>query len=59
VSSFVGNVVEEHRGAMKLSYPIEHGIVTDWDDMERVWRYIYSDSGLGVPVEEHPVRGVV
>jgi centractin len=20
-----------------------HGIVTDWDDMERIWSYIYAE----------------
>ncbi|CAG8725090.1 13316_t:CDS:2, partial [Funneliformis mosseae] len=23
--------------------PIEHGIVSDWDDMERIWKYIYEE----------------
>ena len=25
------------------SYPITHGIVTDWDDMERIWSHVYSE----------------
>lgn len=22
---------------------MEHGIVTDWDDMERIWNFVYTD----------------
>lgn len=29
--------------------------VTDWADMERVWRYIYSKEQLHTDAEEHPV----
>lgn len=39
---FVGPKAEEHRGLLSISYPMEHGIVTDWNDMERIWSYIYS-----------------
>lgn len=27
---------------------MEHGIITDWNDMERVWQYIYSKDQLQV-----------
>ena len=41
VDVFVGEDAMEKRGVLKLSYPIEHGIVTDWDDMEKVWKHCY------------------
>jgi hypothetical protein len=34
---------QELRGLLKIRYPLEHGIVTDWDDMERIWQYVYTD----------------
>lgn len=40
---FVGNRAQEHRGLLKIRYPLEHGIVTDWDDMEKIWQHIYTD----------------
>ena len=41
-------------GILNLKYPIERGIVTDWDDMEEIWRYTY-DKELRVAPEEQPV----
>ncbi|OQV16170.1 Alpha-centractin [Hypsibius exemplaris] len=52
---FVGPRADEHRGLLSLKYPMEHGIVTDWSDMERVWRYVYSKEQLHTDPEEHPV----
>ncbi|CAM9702594.1 unnamed protein product, partial [Hapterophycus canaliculatus] len=28
--------VEEHRGVFRLTYPMEHGVVKNWADMEKV-----------------------
>jgi actin, other eukaryote len=41
------------RGVLKLRYPIEHGIVTNWDDMEEIWRHTFYNE-LRVAPEEHP-----
>uniref|UniRef100_A0A8D8LE28 Alpha-centractin n=1 Tax=Cacopsylla melanoneura TaxID=428564 RepID=A0A8D8LE28_9HEMI len=38
---FVGPKAEEHRGLLSIHYPMEHGIITDWNDMERIWQYVY------------------
>ncbi|KAG1664566.1 Beta-centractin [Nymphon striatum] len=53
--TFVGPKAEEHRGLLSIRYPMEHGIVTDWNDMERIWQYIYSKEQLQTFAEEHPV----
>lgn len=52
---FVGPKAEEHRGLLSIRYPMEHGVVTDWNDMERIWNYIYSNDQLQTFSEEHPV----
>jgi len=52
---FVGPKAEEFRGLLNIRYPMEHGIVTDWNDMERIWSYIYSKDQLSTFSEEHPV----
>ncbi|CAG8519742.1 9346_t:CDS:2 [Acaulospora colombiana] len=51
---FIGRKAQELRGLLKIRYPIEHGIVSDWDDMERIWKYIYEEE-LKTASEEHPV----
>lgn len=52
--TFIGPRAQELRGLLKIKYPLEHGIVTDWDDMERIWTYIYEQE-LKTLSEEHPV----
>lgn len=49
---FIGQkAATELRGLLKIKYPLEHGIVTDWDDMEKIWGYVY-DEGLKTLSEE-------
>jgi centractin len=49
----VGDKAKELRGIMRLSYPIRHGIINDWDDMHQVWRHMYDE--LNIVQEQHPV----
>lgn len=56
-SYFIGNKLDEHRGAFLLEHPMERGSVVDggWDAMELLWEHIYSKSNLNARMEEHPV----
>ncbi|KAI4138547.1 MAG: hypothetical protein LQ341_004620 [Variospora aurantia] len=51
---FIGRRAQELRGLLKVRYPLEHGIVTDWEDMERIWQFVYTEE-LKTLSEEHPV----
>jgi actin len=50
----VGEEAQSKHGVLTLWYPIQHGVVTDWDDMELIWRHAFQNE-LRVVAEEHPV----
>lgn len=50
---FVGEEAKLKQGVLNLKYPIEHGVITNWDDMEKIWHHCYFNE-LRVPPEEHP-----
>ena len=52
-SLYVGAEAAAKANFLDLSNPIPHGIVADWDDMERVWAYGFDR--LGVDPTQHPV----
>ena len=51
---YVGDNAQIKRGILDITYPIAHGIVTDWDDMEKIWHHTFYNE-LRVDPDEHPV----
>jgi len=42
-SLFVGEEALSKRGLLQLNYPLEHGIVTSWDDLEAIWAHTFHN----------------
>jgi len=51
---FVGDDAQAKRGVLQIRYPIEHGVVTNWEDMEKIWHYTFYNE-MRVNPEEHNV----
>ena len=51
---YVGGQALEKKGVLKLSYPVAHGVVESWDDMEKIWQYCFA-SELRVDPSEYNV----
>ncbi len=51
---YVGEEAMNLRGVLRLVYPLEHGIVNDWDGIEKIWSYTFHND-LRVNPAEHPV----
>lgn len=51
---YVGDAAMARRGVLIIKYPLEHGIVTNWEDMEKIWHHAFY-SELRVDPQEHPV----
>jgi actin-related protein len=52
--TYIGDEALAKKGILTIRYPIEHGIVTNWDDMEKIWHHTFYNE-LRVAPEEHPV----
>ena len=51
---FIGDDAQARRGICTIRYPIEHGVVTNWDDMEKIWHHTFYNE-LRVQPENHNV----
>jgi actin beta/gamma 1 len=50
----IGQEAQEKRGILVMKHPIEQGVITNWDDMEKVWHHTFYNE-LRISPEEHNV----
>jgi len=55
-NEYIGDEAQQKRGVLNLKYPIANGIVTDWEDMEKVWHHTFFNELRVTPSE---VQGVL
>ena len=46
---YIGSEAQAKRGVLTLKYPIEKGVITDWDDMEAIWQHTFYNELRVVP----------
>eukprot|EP00915_Cephaloidophora_sp_WS-2016_P005582 GHVH01007414.1.p1 GENE.GHVH01007414.1~~GHVH01007414.1.p1 ORF type:complete len:378 (+),score=62.34 GHVH01007414.1:246-1379(+) len=51
---YVGDEAQAKRGILLLNYPIASGVITSWDDMEKIWNHCFYNE-LRISPEDHPV----
>ena len=51
---YVGEEALKLRGIMRISYPLEHGIVKDWDGFKKLLEFAFTEC-LRVDPAKHPV----
>jgi actin len=51
---YIGDDAAARKGILMIRYPIEHGVVTNWDDMEKIWHHTFYNE-MRVNPEDHNV----
>ena len=53
-SIMCGDEASQVRNSLECSYPVENGIVKDWDDMELLWNYTFYEK-LGIDPKDYKI----
>lgn len=50
----VGEEAQALRSALKISHPVENGVVKDWEDMQHLWDHTFSEK-LKIEPNQHKI----
>lgn len=50
--AFIGDEAISKRSILNLSYPIENGYITNWEDMEKLWHHVFYNEIRVSPDEQ-------
>ena len=39
---YIGIEADARSDRLDLSHPIQHGLIADWDDMEKIWTHLFA-----------------
>ena len=51
---YLGEEAMAIRGTLAMEYPVERGIINNWEDMENIWRHVFVNE-LKINPKEHPI----
>ncbi len=54
LTQHIGHEAKSRGESLNLRHPIQHGIVTNWSDMETIWNHIFYEE-LKIKPEERPI----
>lgn len=52
--AFVGDDAINQRHQLSFSYPVDHGHIDDWEDLESLWNHVFSN-GLSIDTSGRPI----
>merc|ERR1719192_1125972 len=61
-SMYIGDEAQAKRGILSLRYPIAHGIISNYDEMEAIWQHTFFNemrvdpAGYKVLLTEAPMN---
>lgn len=50
---YIGEDAQAQRSILTIKYPIAHGIIENWDEVEAIWHHCFYNE-LRVPPSDHP-----
>jgi len=53
--TYVGEEAEENAAILTLEYPMKHGIVQNWEDMEKIWHTLFYDSKFPIDPSKYNI----